>query len=77
MTRLSLSVTVLSLLFSGAVLAAPATPMTQSSDANAKVTSSHMEKKADQHEKKSGKATPKHSHHNVMTEKTKETKKTH
>ncbi|KAA1181158.1 hypothetical protein [Photorhabdus heterorhabditis] len=70
MTRLGLSVTVLSLLFSGAVLAAPATSMTQTSDAN---TKAHMEKKADQHEKKPGKATPKHSHNNTMTKKTQKT----
>ncbi|NRN28945.1 hypothetical protein [Photorhabdus heterorhabditis] len=73
MTRLGLSVTVLSLLFSGAVLAAPTTSMTQSSDANTKAASSHMEKKADQHEKKPGKATPKHSHNNTMTKKTQKT----
>ncbi|NHB98278.1 hypothetical protein [Photorhabdus stackebrandtii] len=68
MTRLGLSITVLSLLFSGAVLAAPAT---QSSDT--KVTSSHVEKtKTGQPEKKPGKATPKqHSHHKATTKKAK------
>ncbi|AKH63805.1 MULTISPECIES: hypothetical protein [Photorhabdus] len=69
MTRLGLSITALSLLFSGAVLAAPTTSATQSSDT--KVTSSHMEKT------KSGKATSKegkqHQHHKA----TKEAKKTH
>ncbi|WP_445496207.1 hypothetical protein [Photorhabdus sp. SF281] len=69
MTRLGLSITALSLLFSGAVLAAPTTSATQSSDT--KVTSSHVEKT------KSGKAASKagkqHSHHKA----TKEAKKTH
>ncbi|CAQ85940.1 MULTISPECIES: hypothetical protein [Photorhabdus] len=70
MTRLGLSVTVLSFLFSGAVLAAPTTPMTQSSDTQ--MTSSHMEKKAGQ-EKQSSK-TKTHSNHKVKKE---ETKKAH
>ncbi|ETS32312.1 MULTISPECIES: hypothetical protein [Photorhabdus] len=74
MTRLGLSITALSLLFSGAVLAAPTTSATQSSDT--KVTSSHVEKtKAGQPEKKPGKATSKqHSHHKATTGKTKEAK---
>ncbi|OCQ51210.1 hypothetical protein Ppb6_03619 [Photorhabdus australis subsp. thailandensis] len=74
MTRLGLSVTVLSLLFSGAVLAAPATPMTQSS--NTQMTSSHMEKTADHNGKQSDKTTTKHSNHKVMKKK-EEAKKTH
>ncbi|MCA6222007.1 hypothetical protein [Photorhabdus antumapuensis] len=71
MTRLGLSITVLSLLFSGAVLAAPSTSVTQSSDT--KVTSSHTANtKA---EKKSGKTTAKqHSHQKAAS---KEAKKAH
>ncbi|MCC8374482.1 MULTISPECIES: hypothetical protein [Photorhabdus] len=69
MTRLGLSITVLSLLFSGAVLAAPSTPAPQSS--NTKATSSHMENtKA---EKKSGKTAPKQRSHQKA--KSKEAKK--
>ncbi|WP_350306538.1 hypothetical protein [Photorhabdus viridis] len=69
MKRLGLSITALSLLFSGAVLAAPTTSATQSSDT--KVTSSHMEKT------KSGKATAKESKQHQHHKATKEAKKTH
>ncbi|EYU14524.1 MULTISPECIES: hypothetical protein [Photorhabdus] len=71
MTRLGLSITVLSLLFSGAVLAAPSTPVTQSSDT--KATPSHVENtKAG---KKSDKTAPKqHSHQKAAS---KEAKKAH
>ncbi|KMW72220.1 hypothetical protein TI10_16905 [Photorhabdus luminescens subsp. luminescens] len=73
MTRLGLSITVLSLLFSGAVLAAPSTPVTQSSDT--KVTASPSHTANTKAEKKSGKTTPKqHSHQKAAS---KEAKKTH